>query len=536
MPGRHESKFEYRVQLLSTMRRPVRMLLSANRVPRKDWDYYRLMLHWVTRGMMKSYKDTYIVTKNPPRSSEWFCRLYSKIMDGAMGHKYLEVIGNLVRWGVLVRGSAYCRGEDGLPGRCKAVWFTEEYSFMLRSYCFVKDVVHLFGKRGGKAGHLSTVELKSRVLLKRLERCAMERKRDQLLDPVVRDAHDNLLHFSVDRKKAREVLGEELTKDGRVDRKRLDAEMRKVDRFNGTAGSETSLFVVRDDYGRVHTNVTQMKKCVRMHAMTCDGGPVGAVDIRSSQGSFLCHILGAWLHGDTAVLGRNGRSFISVDAGYLDRVDRSGAEREYADFRSKLEGKELYETFAAMMSDDGELMEALEARDGRDPYLEPVTRDEAKKAFLATLFAGIELPVDCDPTWTACRNAWKRRWPNLLKLVDHMKRDNYRALAYEMQRMESSFVFDVVIPAVKSEIGCPYCTVHDEIIVPAGHAGAVKAIMDRELGRFGIPTVTKAEGDMLEPGDAVVRAEMPSCVEVGLGCDWGDRVELRVAEEYADAV
>lgn len=532
---RRKEKFEYKVRLLSRMRKPIRELLVANGVPEGDWDYYRLMVNWVTKGMMKAYHSNYLATKRPPRSNEWFCRLYSRIMDGSMGHKYVEVLSNLEKWGVLCRGTSYCKSDpdNEIPGRCKAVWFSEEYSFMLRSYCFVRDVRHLYGRDGMKVGYLAQVKLTDRVLLKRLEKCAKERKESQMEDPVVADAHANLAHFRINRKKAERALRADLEeKHGKVSRRKLANEMEKVDRFNGMHDSETALYVVRDDYGRVHTNVTSMKKCVRLGAMECDGEAVGAVDIKSSQGSFLCHILGAWLHGDSAVLGRNRKSFVNVDAGYPGTIGREECEREYRDFRSKLEEKRLYEFFVDEMNMDWE----LEADLGRDLGVDPITRDEAKKAFLSTLFAGVELSPGCDPRWTACRRVWEEHWPKLLAMVDHMKRDNYRALAYEMQRMESSFVFDVVVPAVKSEVGCPYCTVHDELIVPAGRLGAVKAIVDRELERFGIPTTTAEEVVILDPDERTVMAEMPSCVEVGMRCGWGAGVEERVAEAYAYAV
>ena len=124
----------------------------------------------------------------------------------------------------------------------------------------------------------------------------------------------------------------------------------------------------------------------------------------------------------------------------------------------------------------------------------------------------------------------------LLSLLDRMKSRNYKALAYELQRMESAFVFDVVVPAIKAEIGCPYCTVHDEIIVPAQYGGKVKAILDRELERFGIPTTTVEEQAILEPDDATVGAEMASFYEVGYYCGWGDDADRRIADEYANAV
>jgi len=513
--------FEYKVRILNKFRKPIRALLDENGIPERERDYYWLMIHWVTKGLIKSYKDTYLVTRRAPKFSEWFCRLYSKIMDGAMGHKYIEVFENLRKWEVIVRGASYCKGEDGRPGRCKAVWFGEKYGTMLKEYCFAKDIAHLYGKGNFSAGCLTSLKLTSKILLKRLEKCAIERKHEQLADPVVQDAHDNLLHFSIDRAKA---IGA-LRKSKRMTPRRFVDEMRKVDRFNDARTSETSLFVVRDDYGRVHTNMTQMKKEVRKYAMTCDGDPVGSVDIKSSQASFLCYIIGSYLAGEDTVIGRNGKSFIDMDPRLADSIGRSRLEYEYAVFRGKIEHSGLYEFFADEMNLDSDLNGESEGQ--------RITRDMAKQAFLATLFAGVHLNDDCDRTWHACRRVWEEHWPSLLAMVDSMKRRNYRALAYEMQRMESSFVFDVVIPKIRTEIGCHYCTVHDEIIVPDRYVNAVKHIVDRELARFKIPTTTTPEHNMLVPGDDVLNVDMPALQEVGYYCDWGDRADMEIADTYA---
>ena len=94
----------------------------------------------------------------------------------------------------------------------------------------------------------------------------------------------------------------------------------------------------------------------------------------------------------------------------------------------------------------------------------------------------------------------------------------------------------MVIPAIKAEIGCPYCTVHDEVIVPRDFGDAAKAILDRELDRFGIPTTTVEERAILEPDDAMVEAEMASFDEVGYYCGWGDDADRRIADEYANVV
>ena len=526
-------KFEYSVRVLNLFRKPIRALLEANGIPKKEYDYYWLMLNWITKGLMKSYKDTYMVTKKPPKASEWFCRLYSKIMDDAMGHKYIDVLENLMKWGVVVRGASYCKSEDGLPGKCKAVWFTAEYGYMLKNYCYAKDIAHLYGKGYFKAGSMYSSKIKSPVLLKRLEKCAAERKTVQMDDPVVKDAHDNLLHFHVDRKLAMKALVElNATKDdkNKMSKKRIEAELRKVDRFNDAGKSETALFVVRDDYGRVHTNMTQMKKDIRKKAMTCDGEPVSSVDIKSSQGAFLCYILDACISGNPVMLGRKRGSFISIEPGIVDQIGREELWRELCMFREKLRRKELYEFFM----DEMQAYIDIEREDGQKVM--KLDRDEAKHAFLVHLFSGIELSEDCNDPVHACRRVWEEHFPKLLQLVNYLKRDNYRAMAYELQRMESSFVFDAVVPRIKSDIRCPYCTVHDEIIVPSRYVMVVQRILEEELEKFGIPTTTEAENCIIEPDDATMKAEMPSYAEVRANNGWGDAVDMRITEDYIGAV
>ena len=510
-------KFEYEMRILDRFRKPLQGLLKEHGIPRKDHDYYWMVVHWVTKGLMESYHREYMATGKPPKLRGWYCRLYSRIMETAMGHKYLDVFRRLREWGVVQRGATYCVGGDGKPGCCKPVWFGERFGYLLKEYCYAKDVAHLYGKGRFPCGRMMNVKVRSKILLKRLEKCAMQRKEVQMRDPVVADVHENLKHFSIDRSKATKSLIE-----SGVTGKRLDRELRKIDRFNSVERSETSLFVVRDDYGRVHTNVTQLKKEVRECALSCDGKPVSEVDIKSSQGAFLCYIIDAYLKGDPAVLGRNARSFIAMDPRAPDWLGRQQLEREFADFRGKLERRELYEFFAGEMSQDLDLDKV-------------VGRDEAKHAFLATLFSGIVLDPDGDPQWHACRRVWEEKFPKLLALVDMMKVANYRSLAYEMQRMESTFVFDVVVPAIRRELGCPYCTVHDSIIVPSEYGDAAKKIVDRELARFGIPTTTVEERSILEPDDEFAQAEMASFYEAGYYCGWGDAADAAIADEYAHA-
>ena len=504
------------MRILNKFRKPFRAILDAYGIPRRDRDYYWLAISLISKSMIESYHEEFLVTGKAPRLSSWHGRLYSKILDRMMGHKYIDVFENLSKWGIAYRAASYCVGTPGRPGLSKGVWFGEQFGVMLKEYCYAKDVKRLHGMdliHGG--GCMSTRAVTSKVLLKRLEKCAEDRKAAQLMDPVVKDAHDNLQHFHIDREKAIKTL-EKLD----ITPRRKARELEKVERFNNANESPTSLYVVRDAYGRVHTNITQVKKEIREHALTCDGGPITEVDIKSSQGAFLCYILGAYLNGSDTVIGRNAKSFISLKPGFMSFLDRNRLNTEYARFSGLLRQKELYEFFGTEMSSDFDL--------DMD-----VDRDTAKLAFLSTLFAGTKLSDKCDETWHACRRVWEEHFPTLLRLIDGMKEENYRALAYEMQRMESSFVFDVVIPAIRKEVGCPYCTVHDSIIVPSQYGSIVKSIVDRELERFGIPTTTVEERELLEPDDEIRDHKIALDTEVSYWCKWGEAADREIMASIA---
>ena len=499
------------MRIFNKFRKPFRAILDAYGIPKRERDYYWLTISLITKTMIDSYREEALVSGKAPRLATWHGRLYSKILDRMMGHKYIDVFTNLSKWGVAYRGGSYCVGTASQPGLSKSVWFGEQFGAMLKEYCYAKDVKHLHGMdliHGG--GCMGTMTVTSKVLLKRLEKCAEDRKAAQLSDPVVKDAHDNLQHFHIDQEKAEKTL-EKLD----IAERRKKRELEKVERFNNANESPTSLYVVRDAYGRVHTNITQVKKEIREHALTCDGGPVAEVDIKSSQGAFLCYILGAYLNGDDALIGRNTKSFIALKPDFMSFLDRNRLNAEYAKFSELLRHKELYEFFGKEMSGDFDL--------DMD-----VDRDTAKLAFLSTLFAGTKLSDKCDETWHSCRRVWNEHFPTLLRLIDGMKEENYRALAYEMQRMESSFVFDVVIPAIKKEVGCPYCTVHDSIIVPVQCGSAVKSIVDRELERFGIPTTTVEKRELLEPDNELSDHQLAMDTEVAYWCKWGDQADQEI--------
>jgi hypothetical protein len=151
---------------------------------------------------------------------------------------------------------------------------------------------------------------------------------------------------------------------------------------------------------------------------------------------------------------------------------------------------ELYRNLVA----DGKVYEFFQKECSADFDIDrQLSRDEAKKGLLSFLFSPLYFNEKRDPVRGAVQRCWREFFPTLFNCMWSLKESCHAALAYEMQKIESSFVFNKVCPRIREEVGCHFCTVHDSIIVPERYADHVKCIMDEELLNQDIPTHTDIE-------------------------------------------
>jgi len=476
--GRMTQRFTYKIRVPEFFLKDLREKLAEFPGRARNREKYLFVLHLVARQLRRVYHDTRMAGGKVDART-WCCHLQAVFLHAAIGNDYNSIIHDLVSWGFIRRSFSYLPSTAKTRGRSKAFWMGFPYVYRWKNYCFSREH-HMQDVTGEsrKAERTRSFQIRSRTFLKRLEACAMDVKARQLMDPRVGGCHDALSHFSIDRKRAAKVL------DGLVAAKemtpsRRKREMAKVDRFNSVGGSPTALFVKKDRFGRIHTNITQLKKEVRSQCLFCDGRPTAGVDIKSSQGAFLGAIFraladtGGMLDLASPVTMNELRKQASIRDmdRYLSECDR---------YDALLREGRLYEFFAEQMSMDLDL--------DRE-----VGREEAKHAFFVMLFGPVFVDEYGDGTRAAVRRVWAEHFPSLLLAVEKMKAGNYAALAREMQRIESNFVFDRAIPRIVREVGCPYCTVHDSIIVAEEHASRVREIVEGELRSVGVPTMTAEE-------------------------------------------
>lgn len=473
--------FEYRMRIPEVLLAPLSRKLSEFPGRARRREKYLYVLHLVARQLRMVRHDV-IMSGGKVHVSTWHCNLQATILRAAIGNDYRSVVEDLVDWGLIGRSFSYMPGTAKVRGYSKAYWFMGDYAIYWERYCYTRDRVRsdITGE-ARKFGRLRTIQVKSRPFLRRLERCAEEVKEKQLLDPRVGGCHDSLSHFSIDRKRASGIL-DDMVSRGEVTESCARRELRKVDRFNMAGRSRTALFVKKDRFGRIHTNITQLKKEVRYRCLYCDGKPTAGVDIKSSQGAFLGAILRS-LADPLGVLDLNSSATLAELRRNADVVGRPGYLDECDRYDALLREGRLYEFFSEELSSDFDL--------GRT-----VGREEAKHMFFVMLFGPLFTEGEDDGDRAAVRRVWAEHFPSLLLAIERMKAGNYAALAREMQRIESNFVFDRVVPRVVEELRCPYCTVHDSIIVEASLADSVRAIVEDELRKVGVPTMTSEEFGM----------------------------------------
>ena len=479
--GRRTPRFTYKIRIPMVFIGPLNEKLKEFPGCARYREKYMFVLHLVSRQLKRVYHDTRMLGGKIDVST-WHCHLQSVFLHAALGNDYNMVINDLVTWGFIRRSFSYLVGTDKVKGRSKAFWLCFPYENYWKEYCYSRER-HMQDVTGNtrKFGRTKTYQITSRPFLKRLEACAMDVKSRQMLDSRVRGCHESLSHFKLDRKRAVKVL-DKLVEEKSMSLSRKKRELEKVDRFNSVNDNPAALFVKKDRFGRIHTNITQLKKEVRSRCLYCDGKPTAGVDIKSSQGAFLGAIFRSL--ADTG-------GFLDLKSSpTMNELRKQAAIRDMDEYLGECdrydallrEGK-LYEFFAEEMSMDFDLDRT-------------VCRDEAKHAFFVMLFGPVFVDDNGDEEKAAVRRVWAEHFPALLLAIERMKAGNYAALAREMQRIESNFVFDRAIPRIVSEVGCPYCTVHDSIIVAAEYADRVREIVEDELQHVGVPTMTSEEFGM----------------------------------------
>jgi len=178
-----------------------------------------------------------------------------------------------------------------------------------------------------------------------------------------------------------------------------------------------NIFFKFDEYGRMHTNFTVLKKHIRKNFLTIDGQQLIELDISNSQPLFLAVLMKRELSASKLINPEFTRFFNLVKSGLI------------------------YE----------ELVNKCEVED----------RDQAKHMMFVVLFGQ-------NGERAKYNKMFKTVFPDVLQFIKDYKteKNDHKELSHVLQNLESNFIFDVVVSHVmESYPDIKMFTVHDSLSV-----------------------------------------------------------------------
>lgn len=249
-----------------------------------------------------------------------------------------------------------------------------------------------------------------------------------------------------------------------------------------------------DDYGRVHTNATNLKSSLRKR-LTVDAEPLVELDLANSQPFFLGLLLKTYQSGQQQALSPpSGNTAHSLDLCFLCTNSTNfnyGATFPSGErlLRPLLCGSTTSEGYiyqpdlAKYLSlvQHGELYQHL--------FEEWNIPPEKRADFKQLLFKDVLFSRNSKRS--RFRTKFAAEFPTVYKIIQQIKAKDYRRLAHLLQRTESRFIIHGV--ARRFMLDAPkvfLTTVHDSLLVQAQHAEMARRFIIEEFRDWGlVPTI-----------------------------------------------
>lgn len=180
-----------------------------------------------------------------------------------------------------------------------------------------------------------------------------------------------------------------------------------------------------DNYGRIHTNFTTLKKEIRNQFLSIDNEPLEEVDIKNSQPLFFLYLL-------------------------CKNLNNSIDKEELLQFKSDVLDGLIYDKLARFSK---------------------VTRYKMKTIFFKFLFG---------KSGSKCK-AFTRYYPSITDFINKYKKDNnYEHLSHQLQELEGEFLFKKICAELNMQ-KIKYFTVHDSVYVKESDYHILKLVFDNHL-------------------------------------------------------
>ncbi len=358
-----------------------------------------------------------------------------------------------------------------------------------------------------------------------------KRESDTLRHPVHRELRRYVKALSIDEHGAlNSVHGTPFQRSAQV------AMIRRI--------KDGDFFSTPDNYGRFHSNLTNLKKTLRPFVRYRNSELVN-LDIANSQPMVFCLLLVNLLSNEgklgnlidyefsdpssayaldideAFLLSINKRVYLdslsslsslsSNSQIYQDIQEQGGMEEEEGAILPILRRLEIeegiilnndntlrHESFSYGMTDNwtDDVKEFIELCEQGILYddlmrrlnIPPRRRDSFKRLFYCQVFFGKI------KTTGRVRELFARDFPTVYKAINDLKRKDHRQLAYLLQAHESKIMIDIICRRILDELpGTFIATIHDSIMTTPDKADEVKTIMVSEFQKFGLHPMIRLE-------------------------------------------
>jgi hypothetical protein len=211
-----------------------------------------------------------------------------------------------------------------------------------------------------------------------------------------------------------------------------DTDIYNRNRYSVECVNDKHIFYHFDSYGRMHTNFTILKSFIRKNCLMLDGEETHEIDIKNSQPLFLNKI-----------------------------IDDSG---------TKWIAKEELDLFRHLTMNGTYYQHVMNHIGTKD---KPMVKEMTYKVLFGKNMAN-----------SKADKVFREMFPTIHNFIRLYKKDrgDYRILAYELQKAESSLIFNKIVKEIKYSCpGMKIVTVHDSIIVPKSRKDEAEAIFKIKL-------------------------------------------------------
>jgi len=279
-------------------------------------------------------------------------------------------------------------------------------------------------------------------------------------------------------------------------------EWEKCEKINNKS-DPYAIFIIKDAYGRVHTNFTNISKEIREKFLYLEGERLISLDIISSQPALLCAIFRDYF--TNIVKEYNNYKNNPFHMTKININVPMDIRDKYVNARNKYTGPHIYvNEFNPLISNFGysssldmleeaakELKEYENVVKGGlyeffqthwEEMFEDITRKGIKKEWISYVFGRKN-----SPHHEKMDVIWEREFPLLRKVLHHFKNGSHKLLAHELQRKESTLMFGDLCPRI-NDMGINYFTVHDSIVVKKSDVDDTYETFERILEENNIVT------------------------------------------------